>query len=71
MTTGKIKTLMKERGFGFIQVDGGSEDVFLHTSSLPPGGFDSLETGQEVEFDLVADPRDPRRTRAMNVRVGA
>lgn len=71
MATGTIKTLMKDRGFGFIQVAGGSEDVFFHTSSLPEGVFDSLQAGQNVEFDVEADPRNPRRTRAANVRLGA
>lgn len=70
MATGTIKTLMKNRGFGFIQV-AGAEDVFFHTSSLPEGVFDSLETGQNVEFDVEADPRNPRRSRAANVRMGA
>lgn len=71
MASGKIKTLMKDRGFGFIQVEGSSEDLFFHSSSLPAGGYDNLETGQTVEFDVEPDPRNPRRSRAANVRVGA
>jgi CspA family cold shock protein len=71
MATGTIKTLMKDRGFGFIQVDGSSEDVFFHSSSLPPGGYDELQTGQTVQFEVEPDPRNPRRTRAANIRVGA
>jgi len=71
MATGKIKTLMKDRGFGFIQVDGGTEDVFFHSSSLAAGAYDDLQTGQTVEFDVEPDPRNPRRTRASNMRLGA
>lgn len=71
MATGTIKTLVKDRGFGFIQVEDGSDDVFFHNSSLPEGVFDSLRTGQSVEFDVEADPRNPRRSRAANIRVGA
>ena len=68
MATGKIKSLVRDRGFGFIQVEGGSADVFFHHTSVVGGNLDSLSEGQEVEFDLEADPRDPRRSRAGNVR---
>ena len=71
MATGKIKTLVRDRGFGFIQPDGSSEDVFFHSTSVASGGFDSLSEGQQVEFDKEADPRNPSRSRAGNVRVGA
>lgn len=70
MATGTIKTLMKDRGFGFIQVEGGSEDVFFHSSSLEPGAYDSLSMGQRVDFDVEPDPRNPSRTRATNIRIG-
>jgi cold shock protein len=71
MAIGKIKSLVKDRGFGFIQVDGGAADVFFHQTSVTGGSLDSLDIGQEVEFDLEADPRDPRRSRAGNVRSNA
>jgi len=69
MATGKIKTMMRDRGFGFIQMEGGSEDVFFHTSSLTAGGYDSLNEGDNVEFDVEPDPRNASRRRAANVRV--
>lgn len=69
MATGKIKSLVRDRGFGFIQVEGGSADVFFHSTSISNGGFDALSEGQQVEFDMDKDPRDPSRTRASNVRV--
>jgi cold shock CspA family protein len=70
VASGKIKSLVRDRGFGFINPDsGGSEDVFFHSSSLTGGlSFDSLREGQVVQFDLEADPRNPRRNRAANVR---
>jgi cold shock protein len=68
MATGKITRLIKDRGFGFIQT-GDAQEVFFHTTSLPPGTFDELHEGQTVEFDVEPDPRDPRRSRAANVRV--
>ena len=70
MATGQIKRLERERGFGFIRPEGASEDVFFHRSSLQGLEFDSLNEGQNVEFDKAADDRDPRRMRAINVRVG-
>ena len=71
MATGTIKRLIKERGFGFIQTAGSSEEVFFHSTSLSPGAFDELSEGQSVEFDVEPDPRDPRRSRAANVRLGS
>jgi CspA family cold shock protein len=69
MATGQIKRLVRDRGFGFIQPAGESEDIFFHSTSMPAGTFDSLNEGQTVEFDKEADPRDSRRSRAANVRV--
>lgn len=68
MTTGKIKSLVKDRGFGFIEIEGGAPDVFFHHSSVVGGDLDSLSEGQAVEFDVEADPRNPSRSRAGNVR---
>jgi len=71
MAKGKVKSLVKDRGFGFIQMDGGSADVFFHHTSVVGGDLDSLSEGQTVEFDVEADPRDPRRSRASNVRASS
>ena len=68
MATGQIKNLVRDRGFGFIKPSEGSEDVFFHSTSVTGGGFDELKEGQTVEFDTEADPRNPQRTRAANVR---
>jgi len=67
MATGKIARLDRGRGFGFITPDGASSDVFFHTSATS-GAFDSLNEGQTVEFDVEPDPRNPSRSRAVNVR---
>ena len=71
MASGQIKRLARDRGFGFIRPDGESEDVFFHTSAVQGGQFDSLQEGQTVEFEKGADDRDPRKTRAINVRVAS
>ena len=69
MATGQIKRLVRDRGFGFIQPAGESEDIFFHSTSLAGGIFDQLTEGQKVEFDKEPDPRDARRSRAANVRL--
>jgi cold shock CspA family protein len=63
---GKIKRLIRERGFGFITTEDG-EDVFFHRSALAGEDFDALEESANVEFDLE---RGPKGRRATNVRVG-
>jgi CspA family cold shock protein len=68
MATGQIKRLVRDRGFGFIRPEGESTDIFFH-SSATRGLFDSLNEGQNVEFDKESDPRDPARSRAVNIRV--
>ena len=62
---GKIKRLIRERGFGFITPEDG-DDVFFHRSALAGEDFDALEEGTSVEFDLESGPKGPR---AVNVRV--
>jgi len=59
METGRIKKVMKDRGFGFISTSEGKE-VFFHRSECRQIEFDSLEQGQEVTFDLMSDPKGPR-----------
>jgi CspA family cold shock protein len=71
MATGQIKRLVRDRGFGFIRPEGATEDIFFHSSSLQSGVFDQLNEGQTVEFDKEADPRDPKRSRAVNVRLAS
>ena len=69
MTQGTIKTIRSDKGFGFITPDSGGEDVFFHSSSVEGATFDELREGQHVEFTAGADPRNPSRTRAEQVRI--
>ena len=59
MHTGKIKKLVRERGFGFISDTDGRE-VFFHQSSLLDVTFTALNEEQEVEFEIEDSPKGPR-----------
>jgi CspA family cold shock protein len=63
MTTGTIKKLVADRGFGFITAEDGKE-YFFHRSSIE--SFDSLRGNERVEFDVEDSPKGPR---AAQVRV--
>ena len=65
MPTGKIKKLIRDRGFGFISATDGRE-VFFHQSSLVDVEFDALNEEQEVEFEVE---KSPKGTRAINVKL--
>ena len=60
MTTGTVKKLVSERGFGFITGDDG-KDYFFHRSSLAPSlDFDRLAGGEKVQFEIESDPKGAR-----------
>jgi CspA family cold shock protein len=50
---GTVKFFNSQKGFGFIQQDGGGEDVFVHISAVERAGLDGLAEGQELEYNLV------------------
>lgn len=59
MHTGKIKKLIRERGFGFIS-DSDGREIFFHQSGLVDITFDSLTEDQDVEFEVENSPKGPR-----------
>ena len=59
MTQGTVKWFNSEKGFGFIEVEGG-QDVFAHFSAIQGEGFKSLEEGQKVEFTIEDGQRGPQ-----------
>lgn len=59
MHTGKIKKVVRERGFGFISDTDGRE-LFFHRSGLIDGQFDSLKEEQKVEFEIEDSPKGAR-----------
>lgn len=65
MNNGKIKKLVRERGFGFIIAADGKE-VFFHQSGLIDVSFEALNEGQEVAYEVEQSPKGPR---AVNVSI--
>ena len=57
MTQGTVKWFNIQKGFGFIQPDDGTGDVFVHISAVERAGLQGLQEGQKVTFELVADRR--------------
>ena len=53
MATGTVKWFNSEKGFGFIEQDGGGPDVFAHYSAIQANGYRELAEGQAVQFDVT------------------
>ena len=65
VTTGNVKKVISDRGFGFITADDGKEYFFLRNSLQASLDFDRLSGGEKVDFEIEASPKGPRAT---NVR---
>ena len=63
MAQGTVKWFNPTKGFGFIQPDGGTKDVFLHISAVERAGLTSVADGQKVTFDIERG-RDGRESAA-------
>jgi cold shock protein len=57
MMNGVVKFYNAQKGFGFIQPDGGGKDVFVHATALERAGMSGLNEGQKVSFDTQEDRR--------------
>ena len=67
MTTGTVKWFNSTKGFGFIQPDEGSTDVFVHISAVERSGMRELVEGQKVSYDIVRDKKSGKNS-ADNLR---
>jgi CspA family cold shock protein len=66
MQQGTVKWFNAEKGYGFIQVEGG-DDVFVHYSAIQTEGFKTLEEGQKVEFEIVQGSRGPQASNVVKL----
>ena len=67
MSTGTVKWFNGTKGFGFIQPDDGSKDVFVHISAVERAGLGTLREGQKISYEIVADRRSGKSS-ADNLR---
>ena len=58
-TSGTVKWFSQEKGYGFLQREGGT-DVFVHYSAIEGTGFKVLYEGEEVEFEVIEEPKGPK-----------
>jgi CspA family cold shock protein len=66
MEQGTVKWFNAEKGFGFIEVEGGN-DVFVHFSAIQGDGYKSLDEGQRVEFNVVEGNRGPQAENVVKI----
>lgn len=68
MSNGTVKWFNAQKGYGFIQPEGGGKDVFVHISAVERAGLRELNEGQKVAYEIVADKRTGRSS-AGNLKV--
>ena len=66
MAKGTVKWFNSQKGFGFIQPDDGSKDVFVHITAVERAGMSGLNEGQKVSFE---EQRDPKRGKSAAVNL--
>lgn len=64
--TGTVKFFKKDKGFGFIEINGGGDDVFVHISDVQDAHYDSLAKGDKVEFEKT---ENRGRFKATNIKI--
>jgi CspA family cold shock protein len=66
MTIGTVKFFNADKGYGFIQPEGGGQDAFVHISAVERAGMTTLDRDQRVSYDLETDRRG--KTSAVNIQ---
>jgi CspA family cold shock protein len=63
MAKGKVKWFNPDKGYGFIEQDGGGPDVFVHWSAIDADGYRSLDEAQAVEFEITQGDKGPQASK--------
>jgi len=66
MATGTVKWFNSQKGFGFVQPDDGTKDVFVHISAVERSGIGNLNEGQKISYDIERGQQG--RTSAVNLK---
>lgn len=61
MITGTVKFFNATKGYGFIQLDNGGDDVFVHISAVERAGLRLITEGQKLSFDIITDSRNGKK----------
>ncbi|RMG29679.1 MAG: hypothetical protein D6721_05540 [Gammaproteobacteria bacterium] len=70
MATGIVKWFSNAKGYGFIEPEGGGEDVFAHFTAIEAEGYRTLKQGQRVEYEFEEGPRGLHATRVVTLSEG-
>ena len=68
---GKVKWFSNVKGYGFLEKEGGGQDIFVHYSAVQGEGYKKLEEGEEVTFDIVQGERGPQAANVVRTTKGA
>ncbi|HDS1817933.1 TPA: cold shock domain-containing protein CspD [Pseudomonas putida] len=71
MASGKVKWFNNAKGYGFINEEGKSEDLFAHYSAIQMDGYKTLKAGQTVEFEIIQGPKGLHAIKIMDAATAA
>jgi CspA family cold shock protein len=65
---GKVKWFSNVKGYGFLEKEGGGQDIFVHYSTIQGDGYKTLDEAEEVTFDIVQGEKGPQATNVVRLK---